>query len=327
MNVHGLMEDLLSSIQSQPEKARENYFDSSLALACNLITNTIAGDLSDQNLIAFLDQEFLQILLRKRFERCSVGYDIPLLLQGLHSLRTNSSSEVSGTIISQCLLDFYRGAFPLGTWDDLLTDGDTRDLTAQNLVARLRPDLASIVFDEPKRMAWLIKHGFQELPLYRSKIRHYFSDALGGKNFQLQAGDIGFSFHQISSSMPPQDKDLFIHSMEFKRWICVKGAMLIYKKRAFEARIHDLRWLQKNTTLAVKSSSLGALGRLTVSLGTLGDLCDFSITVHSAAEKQEVVFFKNVSAVLCEFRLQKWVDIVRITIEASGNYSADLGIS
>ena len=55
MNVARLMEDLISSLQAQPVKFRPNYFDASLTLACNLITNTNSGDLSDANLIAYLD--------------------------------------------------------------------------------------------------------------------------------------------------------------------------------------------------------------------------------------------------------------------------------
>jgi hypothetical protein len=326
MNVARLMEDLLSCLQGQPDKVRANYFDASLALACNLITNTTAGDLADDNLIVSLDQEFLQVLLKRRFGVSALGHDIPLLLQGLHYLRTDGAATLDGNVINLCLLDFYRVALPLGDWDDLLVDADKRHLTAQKLVAQLRPDVGDLVLDDQQRMVWLIKHGFQELPLYRSKLRRYFSDATGNKDFQLQRGDIGYAFQQISSSIPPQDQDLFSQEIGFKRWICVNGAMLIYKKKAFDGRVHDMRWLQRRTTLALRNATLGPEGRVTLSLGALGRAADFKITVHSATEEQQkIVRFENVTALLCEFRVQKWVDTVRITIESTEDYLADLG--
>lgn len=328
MNVSRLMEDLVSSIQSQPDKVQQNYFDSSLALTCNLITNAIAGDLSDQNLIVFLDHDFIKLLLSKRFEVSSMGRNIPVLAQGLYSLRANRSSENNGEVINQCLLDFYRAALPIGEWDNLLVDSDKENFTAENLIRKIRPDLTEIVFEEPERLAWLIKNGFQELPLYRSKLRHYFSNALGYKNFQLQSGNIGYFFHQISSSTPPMAQDLFFDEMDFKRWICVKGAVLIYKRKPFESRLHDTRWLRKSTTLAIRKSMMGKSEKATISLGCLDGIGDFTITVHSTSLNQnEILTFQNVSAILCDLKIQRWVDTVRISIESSGSYVAELEFS
>ncbi|OIJ42131.1 hypothetical protein [Massilia timonae] len=327
MNVARLMEDLVSSLQAQPDKVRPNYFDASLTLACNLITNTNSGDLSDANLIAYLDQDFLKLLLGRRFGISPLGHDIPLLLQGLHYLRAKNSSQLHGDVINACLLDFYRAALPLGEWDDVLVeDGQPRHTTARKLLAYIRPDTRSQLHSQQDRNVWLIRHGFQELPLYRSRLRHYFAEAVGYKNFQLQSGDIGYAFQQISSSTPPKDHDLFHHDLSFKRWICIRGAMLMYKKKPFESRIHDLRWLNQSTTLALRSVYLGNEGRVSLSLAALGGTGNFKVTVHSATDDQQrIINFDNVSALLCEFRIQKWVDTVRITIESSGNYVADLG--
>lgn len=326
MNVARLMEDLMSCLQGQVGKVRANYIDSSLALACNLVTNTIAGDLADDNLIVSLDQDFLQILLTRRFGVSTLGHDIPLLLQGMYYLRTNGSPNPQGQVINACMLDYYRAALPLGDWDNLLVDTNPRHLTAQKLTAQLRPDVGDLILDDQQRMAWLIKHGFQELPLYRSRLRRYFSDATGNKGFELKSGDIGYTFQQVSSSTPPRDQDLFNQEMGFKRWICVNGAMLIFKKKAFDGRVHDMRWLQRRTTLALRNSALGAEGRVTLSLSALGRLADFTVTIHSAIEEQQkTVRFENVSAILCEFRIQKWVDTVRISIESTGDYLADVG--
>lgn len=326
MNVARLMEDLVSSLQAQPEEVRSNYFDSSLTLACNLITNTNSGDLSDANLIAYLDQEFLKMLLGRRFGTSALGHDIPLLLQGLYYLRTKGSSQLHGDVVNACLLDFYRAALPMGDWDDLLVEDRCPHPTARRLLAYIRPDIRPQLQSEQDRNAWLIRHGFQELPLYRSRLRRYFAEATGYKDFQLQSGDIGYAFQQISSSTPPKDHDLFHHDLSFKRWICVRGAMLMYKKKPFENRIHDLRWLNQNTTLALRNVYLGNEGRVLLSLGALGGTGNFKVTIHSATDDQQrTIKFDNVSALLCEFRIQKWVDTIRISIESSGNYVADLG--
>jgi len=328
MNVARLMEDLVSSLQAQPEEVRSNYFDSSLTLACNLITNTNSGDLSDANLIAYLDQEFLRMLLGRRFGISPLGHDIPLLLQGLYYLRTKGSSQLQGDVVNTCLLDFYRAALPLGEWDDLLIADRRPHPTARKLLAYIRPDITPQLHSEQDRNAWLIRHGFQELPLYRSRLRRYFAEATGYKDFQLQSGDIGYAFQQISSSTPPKDHDLFHHDLSFKRWICIRGAMLMYKKKPFENRIHDLRWLNQSTTLALRNAYFGNEGRVSLSLGALGGTSNFKVTVHSATEQQQrTITFDNTSAVLYEFRVQKWVDTLRISIESSGNYVANLEIA
>jgi len=326
MNSQRLMEDIKASVIGRANVVRPNISDASTALACNLITNVLGGDLSDHSLQIFLDKKFLTFMLQLQCQPHWLGQPLPLLLHSLMYLRSTGTPEdhLSDVgLFHTCLLDMHRAALPTGVWDDVLLAGQGGE--SLSLLDIVRPDVYSLSLERAQLDHWIASHGFNELPLARSSLRGKVLPPVGSQARTMTSlSRTGLLVQQISSSVVPQPEDLFFHKSEFDRWICVSGAMLIYKHTNDRRRLHDKRWLKKSTTIAIKRHQLNEANRVIISLGALSGAGNFDVTIHTGMGQEIVHSFKQVESLTCELHIQKWVDATRITIDTASNYAAQL---
>jgi hypothetical protein len=330
MDSSRLIQDIQDSFLYQ--EIQTNICGSSLALVGNTITNCLDGDLSDSNLVVFLDKIFLQHLLNESISIADIHGKIPALCYGLLCLRSWGKIEElirhgGGDFSVSVVLDLYRAALPIGKWDDfLLESAFTRELlTKSSYLDIVRPDTINLGFDKDTINNWIMANGFFELPMYRSSLRKKITEK--NNSFRSDsANKMSYFFQEISNSTPPREDDLFFNGVEFQRWISIHHSVIIYKDEASKL-VCNKRWLKDSCTIALRGFSLGVERSFLLSIAPIGKLGCFTLILSGADNgKDKIQYFENVKGILCEIFFHNWVDTLRLTIETQCNYVANLDI-